>query len=112
MNFSVEYQKIYDKHSKNQKTFDIDYWSEEAREAFYADYDDLMSKYRAYVQEQTADTEYDEEFYKIYITMDSLDGPEYEVVDIRTLPLDRLSKICIDFPQYNKYYFRKVAESL
>jgi hypothetical protein len=43
----------------------------------------------------------------INITLETDDGPIYQKVDIRTLPLEKLSALCATFPQFNDYYFKK-----
>jgi hypothetical protein len=86
------------------------------------DYNDFGALQEALVQrrnkaieearEAKADEEYEEDFYLIDVSVTSADGPSYETIDVRTLSLEQLSKICNTFPQFNQYYFKKVRESL
>ena len=103
---------------------DIDAWPEADQEEFFALSDEITAKYRRAEEERVAnfrraeeerlalplDEQHPEAFYIINITLDTVDGPEYETVDIRKLPLEKLSKLCSTFPQYNDYYFKKVLE--
>ena len=89
---------------------DIDAWPEADQDEFYALSDEITAKYRRAEEERLAlplDEQHPEAFYIINITLDSVDGPEYETVDIRKLPLEQLSKLCATFPEYNDYYFKK-----
>jgi hypothetical protein len=92
---------------------DIDSWPEADQDDYYALSDEITAKYRKAEEERLAlplDEQYPEGFYIINITLDTDDGPEYQTVDIRKLPLEKLSKLCSTFPQYNDYYFKKVLE--
>jgi hypothetical protein len=92
---------------------DIDAWPEADQNEFFALSDEITAKYRRAEEERLAlplDEQHPEAFYIINITLDTVDGPEYQTVDIRKLPLEKLSKLCSTFPQYNDYYFKKVLE--
>lgn len=111
MNELSEYRDLYfDFISTRQLPDDIEDWPEADQEEFYALSDKLTAKYRKAEEERLAlpiDDQEPEGFYIIDITLETDDGPMYEKVDIRTLPLDKLSALCATFPQYNDYYFKK-----
>lgn len=116
MNFSDEYYDLFISFAR-ERNLDLDEttWPEK-------DYNDFAELQEEIVQRRTkaiddsqdasADEEYEENFYMIDVVITTADGPDYETIDIRTLPLEKLSEVCNMFPQYNKYYFKKVRESL
>ena len=111
MNELSEYRDLYfDFISTRELPDDIEDWPEADQEEFYALSDKLTAKYRKAEEERLAlpiDEQEPEGFYIINITLETDDGPIYQKVDIRTLPLEKLSTLCATFPQYNDYYFKK-----
>ena len=89
---------------------DIDDWPEADQEEFYALSDALSAKFRKAEEERLArplDEQMPEGFYKLEIRLETDDGPIQQTIDIRTLPLEKLSKLCAAHPQFNDYYFKK-----
>jgi hypothetical protein len=116
MNFSAEYDKLLSSFTKG-RNLDLDdaTWPEEDYDEFTLEYSKLMARYQAEQTEKDnakADEEHDESFYLIEAILDTPDGPITEVTDVRKLTLEQLSKLCSVLPMYNKYYFKRVAESL
>jgi|TARA_R110000782_G_scaffold185968_1_gene275979 hypothetical protein len=117
MDYRQEYAKLFEDFVNSRKIdeLDIDGWSEEDQVDFYKLDSDLLAKYRESAEvapRDTADTYYDNSFYLISISIDTLDGPDNSTLDVRDMSLEQLSKLCATFPRYNEYYFKKVAESL
>jgi len=94
---------------------DVDIWKESDQLEWYKIANELSANLGKAV-EAIANLPLDEreadDWYKIDITLDTTNGPEYEVIDVREVPLERLQNICKMFPKYNEYYFEKVANSL
>jgi hypothetical protein len=112
MDYSAEYRELLKSFtSERNLDYDLDEWPEDAQRAFGELDESLMFKYLDFLKSRGAETESDD-FYMIDVTVDTEDGPDYSTIDVRTLSLEKLSKLCSVFPQYNKYYFNKVAESL
>jgi hypothetical protein len=111
LNELSEYRDLYfDFISTRQLPDDIEEWPEADQEEFYALSDELSAKYRKAEEERLArplDEQMPEGFYILNITLETDDGPIYQKVDIRTLPLEKLSKLCSAHPQFNDYYFKK-----
>jgi hypothetical protein len=111
LNELSEYRDLYlDFTSNRVLPENIEDWPEADLEEFYALSDALSAKYRKAEEERLAlplDEQMPEGFYILNITLDTDDGPEYHKVDIRTLPLEKLSKLCSAHPQFNDYYFKK-----
>jgi hypothetical protein len=111
LNELTEYRDLYyDFISTRTLPDDIDDWPESDQEEFYALSDELSAKYRKLEEERSAlpiDEQMPEGFYILNITLETDDGPIYQKVDIRTLPLEKLSKLCSAHPQFNDYYFKK-----
>jgi hypothetical protein len=111
LNELSEYRDLYFNFiSTRQLPDDIEEWPEADQEEFYALSDELSAKYRKAEEGRLArplDEQEPEGFYIINITLETDDGPIYQKLDIRTLPLEKLSPLCATFPQYNDYYFKK-----
>ncbi len=111
MNEISEYRDLYlDFTSNRVLPENIEDWPEADQKEFYALSDELSAKYRKAEEERLArplDEQEPEGFYMINITLETDDGPIYQKVDIRTLPLEKLSALCATFPQFNDYYFKK-----
>ncbi len=126
MSESLEHYELFLKFviERQLDSKDIDSWPEADQDDWFALSDEITAKYRRAEEERLAnfrraeeerlalplDEQYPEGFYIINITLDTDDGPEYQTVDVRKLPLEKLSKLCSTFPQYNDYYFKKVLE--
>lgn len=111
MNELSEYRDLYYEFiSTRQLPDDIEEWPEADQEEFYALSDKLSAKYRKLEEERLAlpiDEQEPESFYKLEIRLETDDGPIQQTVDIRTLPLEKLSNLCSAYPQFNDYYFKK-----
>lgn len=101
--------------SENSLPLDIDLWPEDKQSEWSSISEDLTSKLDKASEELRnlpLDKREEEDWYMIDVTIDTLDGPEYETIDVRKVSLERLQNICMMFPKYNDYYFEKVANSL
>lgn len=111
MNELSEYRDLYlDFISTRELPDDIEDWPEADQEEFYALSDKLSAKYQKTEEKRLSlpiDEQEPEGFYIIDIILETDDGPIYQKIDIRTLPLEKLSTLCATFPQYNDYYFKK-----
>lgn len=116
MDFSKEYDELYSSFTR-ERNLDLDdnTWPEKDYNDFTDAYNKLFAKWSTEQKKKAsaaADEEYDEDFYLIDVTIDTLEGPDYEVIDVRKMPLEDLSKLCRMFPRYYEYYFKKLKESL
>lgn len=112
MDYSEEYRNMLTNFTAGRTLdYDLDEWPDADLDDFNKLDEELVLKYQEYLQSKGIETE-DEDFYIIDMIIDTENGPDSSTVDVRTLPLEKLSKLCSVFPQYNNYYFRKVAESL
>lgn len=94
---------------------DVDLWPEKDQLEWFDASDALTEKLDKAIEELVSvdlDKRESDDWYKIDITLDTADGPEYETIDVREVSLEKLSNICKMFPKYNEYYFEKVAKSL
>ena len=111
LNELSEYRDLYYEFiSTRQLPDDLEDWPEADQKEFYTLSDELSAKYRKTEEERLAlplDKQELESFYKLEIRMETDDGPIQQTVDIRTLPLEKLSKLCSAYPQFNDYYFKK-----
>lgn len=101
--------------SENSLPLDTDLWPEDKQSEWSSISEDLTSKLDKASEELRSlplDKREEEDWYMIDVTIDTLDGPEYETIDVRKVSLERLQNICMMFPKYNDYYFEKVANSL
>lgn len=91
---------------------DVDMWPAKTQDEWFTTSDELTQKLDE-ASKKLRDTPLDEredaDWYMIDITIDTVDGPEYETIDIRKVPLERLKNICKMFPKYNDYYFEKAS---
>jgi hypothetical protein len=114
--YNLEYSNLFlEFSSKRNLPLDPDLWPEADQTEWFKISDELAAKLDKASEELRSlplDEQEDEDWYMIDITIDTLDGPEYETVDVRKVPLERLKGICEMFPKYNEYYFQKVANSL
>ncbi len=94
---------------------DVDLWPTDEQNSWFDESDAMLKAYDKAVEEYLKlplDKRESEDWYMIDITLDTVDGPEYETIDIRTVSIDRLKNICQMFPRYNSYYFQKITDSL
>lgn len=114
--YNLEYSDLFLKYATEKNLpLDVDLWPEDAQLEWFDLSDELTKKLDDASEKLRAtplDEREDDDWYKIDITLDTVDGPEYEVVDVREVTLEKLSNICKMFPKYNEYYFEKVANSL
>lgn len=114
--YNLEYSDLFLQFSsKRGLPLDVDLWPESDQTEWFKLSDELTAKLDKASEDLRSlplDEQEDEDWYMIDITIDTLDGPEYETLDVRKVPVERLKDICLMFPKYNEYYFQKVANSL
>jgi len=114
--YTKEWDSLLTKFSMGRNLpFDLDLWPDSDLEDWETLSEDLSRDLNKALAEREAtplDEREDEDFYMIDIIVDTEDGPDYETIDVRKVTLERLKDICSVFPEYNNYYFAKVANSL
>lgn len=114
--YNLDYSNLFLKFATERNLpIDVDVWPEADQLEWFDLSDELTQKLDKESEELRnipLDEREDDDWYKIDVTLDTIDGPEYEVIDVREASLEKLSNICKMFPKYNEYYFEKVANSL
>lgn len=101
--------------SKKDLPMDVDLWPEADQLEWFDLSDKLtaeLDKAKDEYYKTPLDQRESDDWYLIDVTLDTLDGPEYETIDVRKVSMEKLQNICQMFPKYNGYYFNKITDSL
>lgn len=109
MTYIQKYSELFYSYAlKHNLSEDFDDWPLENQKEFDGLYRELRAEYATADKVESFE---DDEFYIIRTTVDTLDGSEEEITDVRELDLDELKNLCSLYPQYNEYYFSRVFNS-